>query len=299
MTDKDTPAVESSTTEGEGQTQDDGLVEITDATDEELESFLAKDAESPSEESQEPEQEEEAPAPKEEPTPEEKEEEGPSKEELEEKLTRARKALKDAQSFIARRSQELGELRKALREKRDLLASNLDDKFTEDPKAAVEDRLNISKLDEALGQVETEDRSLQGVAQAQQLVHSYIEPEEFDIEAMADCLRRDGIDESYVDAFASNPYARAQGDTLIQLHFRAKAEKALKQLVPYTKKIKAELETLRAKSIDVDKLNAVMKTTPSVNGARGQSSSSSRKTNLNPLTMSDAEIDAFLNADRA
>lgn len=291
--------------DGQGTTQPtEDLVPIPEATDEELVKFLeSADGKEPTpEEPAETEatvaKEESPPAQEEKPSSEKQEEEprytAKEFEALQEKLNRARKALGDAQTFITRRSEELGQLRAHLRSERDRRSKGLDEKFSESPSQAIEEKLAISKIDDALREVDNEERSLKEVGERQNLVHSHVDPNEFDIEAMSETLARDGLDNRYIEAFRNNPYASAHGETLIQLHHRAKAEKALRQLVPYAKKLQAENQQYKKGSVKLDKLQDAMKQRPSINGSAGVASATRKQASVLPSSMSDAEIAAFL-----
>lgn len=272
-------------------------VPLPDASDEDIAAFLegAEKYESQAEGEVQQEgpaqQETKADFPQEEP---EVDEEAVSKEAFE----AFKKRVEGQELLIKRRTSEIGELKRQLREVQQKLQTTLDDKFYESPTQALADARKIEMAQEKIQELEAEEKSLTNAHQAQVLLAHHVGGD-IDIEAIGHSLLSDGMPESFVSQFVQNPYQSALPETLIQLAKRANAEKkvrqmedALQQLVPYTQKLLEERKQLPQHVLK--NVHSALRQSPQVTGSAGGTGQVGGSRAVDPSLMSDAELAEFL-----
>jgi len=236
--------------------QDDGFVELTEASDEDIQAFL--DGELKAEASQEPDPEteqgeesekgetSEATEEKSQDTSEEETQEA-SQKISPEYVKKLEEQLEQKEKFIKRRSNELGDLRKQLKEKNDILAQKLgEEEFLSDPSAAVDAKLEIKENEDKLEAIEIEQAAMVASLENQKAVQRHIPNKEWNLKGMVQCLEEDGVDPDIIKGFANNPYT-TDAVTLVQLHKRQKAENLLRQVAVFAKEQQKQIEELKAK----------------------------------------------------
>lgn len=248
----------------EGTTQSDDSIDIFSLSDSELAALEESDGESlGDEDSQEPDEQtddadQELPlaasdkaddSTQEEDSPEDNSEEQ-SQETPEQRIEKLKKQLADSQKFISERSATIGELRKQLKTERERLVELTgDDAYLENPGQALDAKLALKDTDKKLQQLDKEEKILENIKNAEQTVHAYVKPEEWNPEAMAEVLLSDGADPNVVNQFLSNPYASdpTGGRILVQLAKRASDRVNLKKVAAYALQLKKQVEESQKK----------------------------------------------------
>lgn len=206
-----------------------------------------------------------------------------------------RAALEKQSLAWQRRSTEIGELRRALREANEKLAQGLNDDFLENPERAVDRKLQIRTNEQHLQQLDQEEAGLNSRTQSIHTVANYVPEEEFDVSAMASALQRDGVNSQVIQQFVQDPYSQTNGVTLVQLAKRAHAEKLLTHVYQYARNLEQQIQELKNKPEQV--LKNIERTTQArpmtaANGGSAQRSLSDASVRVDQ--MSDAELDELI-----
>ena len=209
-------------------------------------------------------------------------------------------AIQKQNAYVQRRSTEIGELRKQIEFYQAKLSEGLEDKFVEDPNAAIDAKLQLRANQQALAQLNEEERELHATSDAFRMVAAHVPPEEFDVTAMAEALARDGIGQESVAEFAKNPFAFSDGPTLIQLAKRTYAESVARKLWKHVHELHGQMDALQKKPEKI--LNGIQNATSQkpMTAASGQSVGTGKVSagSFDVSRMSDAEIDEFLKRAR-
>lgn len=206
-----------------------------------------------------------------------------------------RAALEKQSLAWQRRSTEIGELRRALREANEKLAQGLNDDFLENPERAVDRKLQIKANEQHLQQLDQEEAGLNSRTQSMHTVANYVPEEEFDVSAMVNALQRDGVNPQVIQQFVQDPYSQTNGVTLVQLAKRAHAEKLLTHVYQYARGLEQQIQELKSKPEQV--LKNIERTTQArpmtaANGGSAQRSRSDASVRVDQ--MSDAELDELI-----
>lgn len=294
MTENDGTAV---TDTQSGPTQE--YVEIPDASDEDLESFLNDSQEG----APQPEQQATTPEPGQDEMPKQPVAPPPPPAQDNEQVTRAefermRKQLEGQELLIKRRTSEIGELKHRLNSFIGTKDQELDELWTVNPRAAHQTQQQIDQAKAAIANLENEEQTLTNVHQAQTLVATHVGPS-VDWGAAVEVLREDGMPEEYLQQFVRNPFASALPETLIQLAKRGQerqravqAEAALQEIVPIIQQLIAENRT--APNNVARNISNALRQSPSITASNGGRGHPDRTANVNPASMSDAELEEFL-----
>jgi hypothetical protein len=289
--------------EGISESSDDGLVEIFEASDEDLDAFIQADQGSEAEESPAHPQEVSTPAPEVEATPEqpkaEETEQSPPPAPSVEELEAVKARLAQAEKYAKQRGTEIGELRKALREsiaEKDAQARDLE---MDNPREAARlDRvIDAEKVKEF--RLQQEEERLARVHDAYQTVPRYVKPEEMDVEAIRAELLQDGLQPEWVTQFMPNMFEQALPETIIHLAKRAYYGKIIRALVPELQKRDARIAELESKSRGKGEniLSGIKKAAsspPPLTTASSASQAPGRSPSVDPSKMSDAELEEYL-----
>jgi hypothetical protein len=286
----------------EGSTQEPEMVPIPEASIEDLNAFIASDKSLDDGEDQE-ELEPEDKKPEVSAEPKEKEQ-GLTREQLEaqlkeerEKHEKLRAHAKNVELWNSRQANEIGELRKAIKQAIAEKSKGLDEKFLESPREALRVSKDIEKHEAELAQLDQQEAALAHRQQAVQLVSAHIPEEELDVSAMAEVLASDGIPQDFIKSFVEDPFVQTHGETIIQLHRRAVAEKQRNEAVAIIKKLIAENDRLKKGKRDVlSGVEKASKQMPSVTANNGGAVASSRGTTKSFAQMSEDELTEFLKA---
>lgn len=294
-----------STTVDSGTTQDgqQEYVPVNQASDEDIAAFLAGNAKPETETEPESEQAADTQVTAQSDTAEEQtkdsEEEKPevvSKQEYDRLVAMYRQS----ELFNKRRSTEIGDLRKALKEANAKLEKSLEDEYVDDPKKAINTALKLKENQQKLEQLDQEDEAIQYRQKAQAVVTAHVKEEDWNLDAMTQALSTDGLPPEYITTFRTDPLSAAMPETLIQLAKRARAEQALRALVPYAKKLEEEVKKLRGAPQKVAEgiEKALRQATPTMTASPGSSADTKDIGLKNPSAMTDAEIKEFLKAKK-
>lgn len=288
-----------------GTTQEPEYVTIDEATDEELDAFLAGEteaelepqtadeeyqaAENTQEDSGEPQESEEEAAPTE--TPEER------AQRLEAQNEELQERLEQQELFIKRRNSELGELRRQLQDQAKTLREEAKELDGIDSDQAYAKRKEADQLEAEAEKAKSEVEAQSRVHEAQLLFAQHLRPNEMDLPAMVETLRRDGTDERVVKAFEQNPWVLARPETLIHLQKRANAERMLIKTVEYAKQLIEENKKLKGKPRDVlNKIQRASSASQSLTAASGGAAQRGELSQKSFDKMTDSELDEYLKA---
>lgn len=228
---------------------EENLVEIPDATDEDIEAFLESQSEDGSVPDEEAAEESAPAAPEpakepEKPKPEPK----PSVEDVRARAISLVKQVEGQELLVQRQLSKLGEIRKEIEADVAALEKDLDDLYLTNPREAARRERKAEEAKDALKQIDADSEAIERTAEAQRIVAKHIKPEELFLDDMAMALAEDGVPPQEARAFVENPYKHgADGKFLVQLQRRARAERALRVLVPAFEELKAERDALKAK----------------------------------------------------
>lgn len=306
MTEEKKPSPESGTnTQDSGQTeqpvQEQKTSRVEEASDAELDAFLASfDEEAPAEEAQPEGRKQEA-----EPEPEgqdREEQEQPQEEVVEQPDSVSRdefdavvKQLQGQELLLQRRTSAIAELERKLSSEIQQLRAGLNDKFLENPSQALDDKAAIDEKLRTLQEVKARQNAELAQHQTQKLVAQYIKPGEVNVEDMVQSLREDGIAEDHIQRFQRNPWAAGSPEAVLQLAKRAKAERLLRQIAPVFKQMLGALQQQNEKPQEVLKRvqEATKKAPGSVNASFGGASVRKPRA-VNPHAMSDEELNELI-----
>lgn len=280
----------------EGTSQE--FVELHEASDGDIEAFLNA-----------PELDEQAPVEQPQADPEAKTEqksdpqpEQPKKPEAQvsrEDYEALRKRVEGQELLLKRRTSDLAEVKKQLREFIQQNTQNLDEQWLESPTQAYAKARQVEMAQQKLQEAEAEEEALTNAHQAQVLLQHHVGQENLDMQAIAQSLAEDGMPQEFVQSFVRNPYQAALPETLIQLAKRASAEKkvrameqALQQLVPYTKQLLEERKALPQNVLK--NVSSALRQSPQVTGSAGGTGQVGGNRAVEPSLMSDSELEEFL-----
>jgi hypothetical protein len=208
--------------------------------------------------------------------------------------------LQQQERFIQQRNQQLGEARKQITALRAEKAKVLDDAFAESPLKGLEAANEIKELDATIEEIDSEQERMTKTHTVQKAVANYIQPKDWSVEAMTDSLKRDGLSTEFISKFRTNPYGIEWGPeaALINLAKRARAEKALTVVIPLLKQFYERAKELKGKPQEMlKKINQASKQPAQVTASKAGTSSGSKYLPKDLTSLSDAELDAFLESN--
>lgn len=284
------------------------VVNLQDASDADIDAFLANYPMEVEEEGEEVSK----PEPKTPPAPQPKPTEGEAKDtedskkvarmsrkELEAKYFQSKEALAKQTLAYQRRSSEYGEAKKALQEANRRLAEGQEDRYLENPDEAIERKLQIRRNEEHIQQIDAESATLAMRQENMEAVAHHIPEDEFNLEAMAKSLSRDGATPEMINAFMHDPYSATNKVALIQLAKRAHVETVLSGVVDYARTLQRQVEELKAQPRKViENIQQASKTRTMSAASGGASRGPVAIDNTNLATMSDAELEEIIRQAR-
>lgn len=209
------------------------------------------------------------------------------------------KRVNGQELFMKRRASDLAEVKKQLREFIQQNTQNLDEQWLESPTQAYAKARQVEMAQQKLQEAETEEEALTNAHQAQVLLEHHVGQDNYDVQAIAQSLAEDGMPEEFIHNFVRNPYQAALPETLIQLAKRASAEKkvremekALQQIIPYTKQLLEERKKLPNNVLK--NVSSALRQSPQVTAAAGGTGQASGSRTVDPSLMSDSELEEFL-----
>lgn len=222
-------------------------------------------------------------------------------EELQAKFDKQQRQIKQQEDFIQRRNTELGGLRKQLREQAEALDERLaDEDFRDDPVAVAKAVAMRERIDQQVEQVEREERGnilhLETMRQLQQ----ELKPDEgIGVEAFVESLRRMGVNDQQLQAFQTNPIGWVGNPVAFRfLAGKVRAEHYAGKLYEYAKQLQSENAKLKEKAASAatqtaTNISRALKT-PAPMTATAPTRTSQGRFAANPASMSESEIEAFL-----
>lgn len=210
-----------------------------------------------------------------------------------------RKRVEGQELLLKRRTSDLADVKRQLREFITQNTQNLDEQWLESPTQAYAKARQVEMAQQKLQEAEAEEEALTNAHQAQVLLAHHVGQDNVDMEAIAQSLTEDGMPPEFVQTFMNNPYQAALPETLIQLAKRASAEKkvrameqALQQLVPYTKQLLEERKQVPQNVLK--NVSSALRQSPQVTAAAGGTGQISGNRAVEPSLMSDSELEQFL-----
>jgi ribosomal protein L9 len=201
------------------------FVEMHEATDEELEAFLDEELAIESQEAGEQQETSgEEPDANKEAEPEEQAAEAPEGQEQAPApavdpayVEKLKARLEQQERYIKHRSNEIGDLRKQLRDARGQVEKRLrEDEHELSAVDAAKLTQELRETDRELERLEVEEVANDAVLKSQGIVKQHIRPEEWDMQAMALSLQSDGVAPEHIQGFVANPF-NTDGLTLVHL----------------------------------------------------------------------------------
>jgi hypothetical protein len=287
---------ESVETTQEGTSQE--FVELHEASDDDIEAFLNSSESEEQVPVEQPQADPEAQTEqKSDPLPEEQKK--PQAQVSREDYEALRKRVEGQELLLKRRTSDLAEVKKQLREFITQNTQNLDEQWLESPTQAYAKARQVEMAQQKLQEAEAEEEALTNAHQAQVLLEHHVGQDNLDLQAIAQSLAEDGMPQEFVQTFVRNPYQAALPETLIQLAKRASAEKkvrameqALQQLVPYTKQLLEERKALPQNVLK--NVSSALRQSPQVTAAAGGTGQAGGPRSVDPSLMSDSELEEFL-----
>lgn len=222
--------------------------DVSELTDEDLEKLIqGTPLEGEEEDSNQPEsQQEEAVKTEGEGVEPEQQVQAESVEELQQRIRQQEERLEHQRLMIERRSTELGHLRGENRKLMSQLQEKQRDLEDDNPVEAMRVERKLEQLEKDDEALQVEQERLAAEANFMRIVPRIVKPDEYDERAIRATLADDGLsDKDINDMLATLP--QQDPGMVVNLIKRAHREKALKNLVPYTKSVIKENEELRKK----------------------------------------------------
>jgi hypothetical protein len=211
--------------------------------------------------------------------------------------------------FIQRRNSEYGQLKQQLAATRSQLeaaraelAKGLEDRFSENPVQAINDRDRIKEIDSQIEGLNGRGEKAERIVEAQTFFLRHVDVDKITIDDVSEVLKADGVDDRFVSQFKQNPWEFTTPEALVQMGKRAMDRKELatadndrRVLARHVINLNAEIAKLKNKPGQVmQQVQKNLSQAPSVNAA--SSATPRGMVDLDPTQMSTAELDAALKA---
>lgn len=223
---------------------------------------------------------------------------------------RLRAKEQERELFIKHRGNELGTLRQQFEvERREKLAlkaqleSGLEDRFAENPVQASNDRDRIKDLTKDLEAIDNKEERASRIVEAQTFFLRNVDINQVTLDDVADLLKHeDGIEDGYIAAFKSNPWEFTTPEALVQMGKRAmdrkkfvSADSDRRVLARHVLYLNAELEKFKKRPQQVmAQVQRNLNRPPDVSARSSASPKAVRE--IDPTRMSIPELDAALKA---
>ncbi len=152
---------------------------------------------------------------------------------LEERLAKLEKQLKDKEAFINQRNQEIGQLRKqVLAKESERLAQDVEpseEEILKDPKAAVQKAIERAKEKEELARQQQDAARQEAIEQSTQILHKLVPSFEQDKAAILEVMKADGAEAQIIEQFDRNPVSLHPA-VVYQLQKRAEMHREIQAL---------------------------------------------------------------------
>lgn len=179
------------------------------------------------------------------------------------------KRISDEQQFIQRQANEIGELRKTLRQQ---IEAKL--KEIEDPNQLIADPAGFLEAREQIKDAEMQDRNLQRMEQSLHskiIINQFIPDFEKRIDDITEVIKTDGLGQDIINNFRANPYADTPA-VLFNLSKRAELLKESNALKAKVATLEEQLKKLQAEPHKVaKKIEQALQASKTITGATGGS----------------------------
>lgn len=204
---------------------------------------------------------------------------------------RDKRRLDESQSFIKRRSAELGEAKKSITALQTELRDRIKEKSLDSPAEAMKDTISLHETEKQLAAVEQEENALHWTERTKATFEKFVPSGEMNLDDMAISLQSDEIPIETIQRFKANPYGMTTPDALVHLHKRAKAESLLRRVLPSYQALIKENEELKARPSEVvRKINDNRQRMPAtINGKSGGGSASAEGASFDSIPLMTTE----------
>jgi hypothetical protein len=285
------------------QTQE--YVEITDASDADLDAFLdqsqREEVEQPTQEESptEPPQDEESD--NSDKTNPEKESEPPLNSEeknrlLEEQLKVERDRIEQQETFLKRRNSELGKIREENAQLKAALAAKIEELREDDPFSALKHQKKLDEVESQDTQIDQEQRMIAHRLVSQDVLKQHANPNFATAQEMRRTLEQDGLNPDFLSVFEQDPHVHMFPETLLQLakrtEDRIKLSQKIEELTAKVKSLEGEKTEMKKRPDDV--LRKVQEASRAGSVMKNRSGSSTPTIKEYDTTkLSDAELEAL------
>ena len=222
---------------------------------------------------------------------------------------RQKKEGNQKELFIQHRNTELGRLRsehaaakQQLAALKAQLANGLEDRFSENPIQAVNDRDRIKEIDSELEGLDQQETRANKIVEAQTFFLRHVDTEKVSIDDVAATLKADGLDDRYIAQFKANPWEFTTPEALVQLGKRAMDRKGFAEadndrriLAKHVLYLNEQLSKQKARPGQVmAQVQRNLNQAPSVTAASTATPRTARE--VDPTRMTAAELDAAIQA---
>lgn len=212
----------------------------------------------------------------------------------------------EAKRIVAQSAQnaqaELGEIarvREQLLTANNALAAKIEEASMDNPSAVFDLKIQQRTNADVLTRLNAREQAVRSRHHAVAAVATHA-AEQFDLDAMAISLARDGATPDMLASFRRDPFQWADGPSLVQLAKRSHAEKLLVALIRNHDALKEENARLKSKSESiVKKIDSTVRKHPTMTartggGASGGGKSSGQAQYVDVSKLSDKELDEFI-----
>ncbi len=198
------------------------------------------------------------------------------------------------EQFIQRLKTELGTAKKALTDRITEVENHLkehEDSLT--PRQIVEAQIHLREVSEELGKVERREQDIEIGERSRGLYAKNFGEEPLAVDEIVSLvLERDKMPAQFIESFKQDPYTFSQPETLIQFAKRAKLQKVVDRLIPFTKDLIAKVRKLEGKPAEtVKRINKELKKTPKISSVPKSSKKVNAPSRKQVAEMSDAELE--------
>lgn len=219
-----------------------------------------------------------------------------------EEFDKNKRQLEGLELVVRRRTSEIGEIKKQLRDLIQQKKEGLEDRYVENPVKATDDLLDIKRAEARLQEVEQEEAHIGAHVETQRVVLKHVDFDQTPIDVIAEVFRDDGIPESTISAYMQNPWAIPATTTIqaakraLEKRGRIEAEKYLRAALTEIKKLREQNSKLKTGSDVVKGIEAAARKGLSMDARSGGAAETSSEVDTNkPLSeMSDAELNLLL-----
>ena len=200
------------------------------------------------------------------------------------------------ETYIRRLKDQLGARRQsALAEIETRRKALSTDKFLDDPLTAVDQRLQLKEVEDQLKSINEEEQAADYAIRNQEIFEHHVDPEEITVDDMAATLARDGVDPLIIQQFRQQPFMAADGQVLVHLARRAKAEKLLIQVTEFAKQLQTRVQQLEGKPKQVlEKVSKQLKAPPRM----GAGAAAGPRTSFSDRDISEMSNDELMSLEK-